>query len=103
MSTGMRIEEYLEAERQRCIKLKHIDDKEIRNAELIDKLDRDFNIKVAYPRDDHPTAIGFWADNNPKQYNSFTKLMSKYKKTCKVQETEPKNYYVTIDDKGEVW
>lgn len=92
------IEDYIEAERLRQINLKNRDDKYERNAELITLLDKKFKMLVAYPLDNDPTSIGFWSDNDPKQYPYFNKIMFRYRKTCRVERTEPKNFYVTIDD-----
>lgn len=93
------VEEYLEAQRQHRIKLEQLCDKYERNAKLIHKLDLFYRLKLAYPYSDDATLLEFWSDKNPNQLASFRDLLKKNKKTYKVQQVGPSDFWIEIDDR----
>lgn len=68
------------------------------NAELLNILDRDYNLMKAYPQTNHPTKIEFWASRNPELKPDFEVLMHRYRKTSKVTLQGFNDYFVEIDD-----
>lgn len=72
---------------------KHID-----NAELINKLDKQYGMLECYPQTDHPTLLEFWSTSDPRKHSSFVVLMHIYQKECKVTLHGVNDYFIEIDD-----
>ena len=99
--SGQTIEQYIEEERLQKMKKKKVakeTDKLCKNAKLIDTLDRDFKILKSYPPMDHPTKMDFWCDKDPRKYDKFRNLMTKYHKSYEVSVSGEHDYYIVIDD-----
>lgn len=73
-------------------------DKHEVNAELINQLDRDYNMLKCYPQTEDPTLLEFWSNNDPRRKAGFVVLMHACRKTCKVTLHGKDDYFIEVDD-----
>lgn len=73
-------------------------DKDVTNAELINRLDRDYNLFKHWPQSEHPTRLEFESNSDPTKHPSFIRLMYVFHKECKVTLHGVNDYFIEIDD-----
>jgi hypothetical protein len=69
------------------------------NAELINKLDRDFNLLKCYPQSEDPTMLEFWSERDPSRKPGFQSLMYMHRKVFRITLQGDNGYFIEIDNK----
>lgn len=72
-------------------------DKREINAELINTLDRDYDLLLSNLQNDSPTMLDFWSTRDPTRKAEFEVLMHINRKKCKVT-LHGSDYLIEIDD-----
>ena len=68
------------------------------NAQLINILDRDYDMLKSYPQTDHETRLEFWSNRDPTLKPDFEVLLHIYRKKCKVTLHGSHDYFIEVDD-----